>query len=896
MTFVWFYANDRSFIWNTDGWQQHYKALTYYGQYLREVLYHLLEKRKLIIPDWDFYIGEGSDIIATLHYYVIGDPIALFSVFVPTKYMHYFYSFSCLLRLYLAGISFSVLAFGTGQKNYHGIIAGAISYSFSTWALVNVARHPYFLNPMIYFPLMILGIEKVIRKERPYLFIGVAAVSAASNFYFFYMIALLAIVYALIRLGFIYGKNVREAFFSLLQMGIMAVIGVAIAGVLLFPMIMVFLGDSRISASKPIHLFYPLEYYSKLPSVLVSQANSWWLNLGFTAPVLAGLFVLFLKKDSKFLRTLTGVCVTIILFPVLGQILNGMSYMSNRWCWAFILLACYVLAYEWENLFHLSANEWCKLFSACTILFVCCLLFEKSRSTAACSAIVLLLLTIILLKEDVFTITLRKRQIAVLAMAVIGAAHLAFWKYSPAGNNYANEAMENRNILTEQEKQETKLVKEITNEKYPRYTGRNISSNFSMMDKISSTQYYWTLSNSYMNRFRSELEMAEQSYFNYTGYDDRTSLIALSAIQYYTTKEGNNKGLPYGYELLKKDGGYEIYKNKYTLPLGYCYDSYIPKEQWSNLDVIEKQQIQLESVYLDEKLEDIPMAQTEPEKSEIPFHEETQGAKIVRDENSFITTDKNTKVVLEFEGQKNAETYVAFSGLDFAGTPEYDLYFSDETVDPGNLYSEADWDKLSKNNQSSIKKEKRFYNLSSNITMTLEASNKVKKTLNYRTADDSFSSGRHDFVVNLGYSEEPLTSVTITFPARGVYTLEDLKVYCVPMDDYAEKIEKLNENPLQDIVMRTDQIAGNIKADEDKVLVMAVPYSDGWKAYVDGKPTETMLANCRYIGVHVPKGEHTITFRYSMPYKKAGFFVSCIGFAAFAVVVYICEKKREELN
>ena len=34
----------------------------------------------------------------------------------------------------------------------------------------------------------ILGIEKIICKEKPYLFIIAVAVSAASNFYFFYMI------------------------------------------------------------------------------------------------------------------------------------------------------------------------------------------------------------------------------------------------------------------------------------------------------------------------------------------------------------------------------------------------------------------------------------------------------------------------------------------------------------------------------------------------------------------------------------------------------------------------------------------------------------------------------------------------------------------------------------
>ena len=82
-------------------------------------------------------------------------------------------------------------------------MAGALTYSFCMWGLTNAARHPYFLNPMIYFPLIILGIEKIIKKK-PYLFIIMVTISAVSNFYFFYMIVLLTVVYALIRFANIY--------------------------------------------------------------------------------------------------------------------------------------------------------------------------------------------------------------------------------------------------------------------------------------------------------------------------------------------------------------------------------------------------------------------------------------------------------------------------------------------------------------------------------------------------------------------------------------------------------------------------------------------------------------------------------------------------------------------
>ena len=70
--FSWFLLSNRSLIWQMDGWSQHFKALVYYSTYLREILQNLVYEHSLIIPDWDFYIGEGGDILNALHYYVIG--------------------------------------------------------------------------------------------------------------------------------------------------------------------------------------------------------------------------------------------------------------------------------------------------------------------------------------------------------------------------------------------------------------------------------------------------------------------------------------------------------------------------------------------------------------------------------------------------------------------------------------------------------------------------------------------------------------------------------------------------------------------------------------------------------------------------------------------------------
>lgn len=101
-----FIVKERSLVVSGDGWKQHFTAFVYFGQYGRTVLRTLLTEHQLVLPQWNFSLGYGGDILTTLHYYVIGDPLDLLSIACPTRYAVYLYSFLSLFRLYLAGLGF----------------------------------------------------------------------------------------------------------------------------------------------------------------------------------------------------------------------------------------------------------------------------------------------------------------------------------------------------------------------------------------------------------------------------------------------------------------------------------------------------------------------------------------------------------------------------------------------------------------------------------------------------------------------------------------------------------------------------------------------------------------------------------------------------------------------
>ena len=137
LCYFWFIINKKTLIINSDGWRQHFAAFVYFGKYGREILETLFETHKFVLPQWDFSIGLGSDILTTLHFYAIGDPLDLLSIACPAKYAAYLYSLLSLFRLYLAGLSFGAFCFIKKQNHVSSITVGSLVHLI--WNVHSVA-------------------------------------------------------------------------------------------------------------------------------------------------------------------------------------------------------------------------------------------------------------------------------------------------------------------------------------------------------------------------------------------------------------------------------------------------------------------------------------------------------------------------------------------------------------------------------------------------------------------------------------------------------------------------------------------------------------------------------------------------------------------------------------
>ncbi len=324
LVFRYFPMSGKKMVWKGDGLSQHYVALCYYARWGRAVLKSLFSGHPAF-PTLNLHMGYGSDLFTTLQYYVIGDPFSLPAVLVPQRHMLFFHDAMILVRIYLAGLCFDGYCRYMGHRNLTGNLCGTLVYTFCSYALFGM-RHPYFLNAMIWFPLLLLGAEHIFRGRRGRLFTLAVFLSCMSNFYFFYMLVLMVIAYAVWRALSIClfpvlraggadgtegkssgGAGVGAAMLKIagyaLKFMWRAVFGVAMGACFLLPILLRFTGDPRASEGTARGIFYALSYYKSIPESFIAFGTDAmldnWTCMGFGAVGLICVLLLFLNRKGE---------------------------------------------------------------------------------------------------------------------------------------------------------------------------------------------------------------------------------------------------------------------------------------------------------------------------------------------------------------------------------------------------------------------------------------------------------------------------------------------------------------------------------------------------------------------------------------------------------------------
>ena len=936
LTYVYFITNGKSFVWHVDGYDQHMVALTYYGQWLRQIFRSIFIEHTFNIPMWNFTIGYGGDVLTTFNYYVIGDPLNLLSGLVPTHYTEYLYAFLILVRMYLAGLFFLYYTKERGIKG-NGTVIGAIIYVFSVFAIYSGVRHPFFILPMIFLPLVLAGLEKILKGNKPYLFIISIALCVISNFYFFYMVAIITVIYALVRIIYTYRNDKSRIIITLLKLFGFSVVGVMIAAILFLPTVIVFIQDSRSIESAVVPVLYEFKYYQKLLSAMISNDKcGHWNYIGVSPIALIGGYYAFHKRDVQKI-ILFVLSFIVMLIPILGSFMNGMSYASNRWIWAFAFLCAYSVAFYWKEITSIRVFTHKKLTAFLVVYFSLIILMRNTRREAVILQILVFCVMLFLISflNNHKTKWSGYKNHIIYFFVLVGIAINAFYLFHVTEGNYISEFIDAGQVYSSYESTIASDIKNRINDKsFYRYSSTDDeffnnkddnakvnrvlknsiysdlnqklfkldnASNASTIFNENGIGYYWSLGNTNIQNYLREVDNKEYCLFYYYGIDQRTILSSLSSVKYFVAEEGEKAKVPYGYKIkdifykyapnmlrskkiddktkIQNSTDYYLYENPYALPLGYTYDKTISVEDIKYLNGIEKEEVMLESAIVDKK-DNLNDSSFKSSDKNLKYRISTKDNKFVKiKKNKIVVNRKHSKVNLNFDCKPNKNLFIYLKNYKFKQKSELDA-----NLDYINT--------LSKSEDNLITNKYKYY-IDDEYSRVYFGCNDVSKMLlNYRE-DTSYNNNRKNFAINMCYSKEARDEVTIDFEQPGTYYFDDIQIIEQSFDSYREKINALKKNSLQKVKIDTNRISGEIKVDKNKLLCLNVPYSDGWKLKVDGKKQDLKKVNYMNFGVLLDKGKHKIVLTYSTPGIMWGILISIVGIFILFIIIIVYKVSRK---
>lgn len=899
---------DLTFVRTVDGTTQHFPAFEYYGKWLRSIIRTLLTEGRLELKNFDFAIGMGSDVITTLNYYAIGDPLNLLSALAPVRYAGIMYTLVALLRNYLAGFAFSLYCFERKHTNFYGVLISSLLYTFCAFSIVAGTNHPFFINPMIYMPLIFISVEKILKNRNPIYLALIVCVAEMSNFYFFYILVFTTIVYVFLRLFAVYKTQIKKMIAPLIKIAVSAVIGVILGAVIFYPVVINFLSDGRLSAEHNYPLLYDANYYlSVFGAMLYHKGIAPWTLVGSTVLFVFGLTALFIRRKRNLtLKLSVLICIIGLSLPAFGGFSNGFSYACNRWCFVFSFVLSYICSETWDDMFGTDKKKGVIIALSPVAYALLCLLSPYTIDDRLYKSLVfILLISVSVLLVRIFPANKNTKKLIQTAVIIINVVCLAtngYYALSGETGRHSTQRQLSTNdagefVALSEYRKMMNVENTVDNEDFYRVTSDKLAFNEAVRRPFYGTQYYWSLSNSYVSEFQDSICLDEGFYQCYNGFDDMAVFNSLAAVRYYYDNPEAPGAIPYGFTETEAEGFYE---NPNALPLAYTYDKYVTEEEYNaTSNSLEKQQVMMNSVVLEKDTQAIEKGSIETSASKIEFEVTPESEYVTFADNTFTVTKKGEKATFYFKNATPGETYISIRNIVYEPTETMELFTDNTDVDPNNLFDEETFKQYKAadivKNFGAIKNWARpqILNIFFNCAENGEVIN--GKHFQYFTPDYRFYVGKSDFDICLGYSENGYTSVTVSFPMIGRYSFEDLSFFAQDMTFYDEGIENLSKDVLENTLIGNDKITGTVDLQESKILCFTIPYSEGWTAYVDGVEQPVLKANIMNVAIEVPEGSHQIELRYRTPNLRLGLVMSLFGLVlifGYGLWYYIGKKKN----
>lgn len=586
-------------------------------------------------PKWTFNQGMGQ---VALGLYTFEPFLALFYLAGAAR-IPYLLGYVEALKIVLSGFFFFLYLKTLSRTNYTAVVGG-ILFAFSSYMILGSGWY-FFSYDGLCIALLLLGFEKLLNENSWYVLPIPIAMAAMYQPFQVYLHAVFLLLYAIVRLsekGWQW-NFVRSCF---LRIALLYVLGLGLSSLFLFSNIEQILQSPRVGggvgyfsalSSRSVLAFAPASQYASdvlrlFSNDLMGVGNRFrgWNNYlespmfycGLVTLLLAPQFFWFLDRKRRLLHAaMLGLTSALLIFPYFrnavwlfsGDYFRTLSVLISLWLlyWglgglgyidrqkkvhspALVLSLIVALAllylpdYEQYGIDH-SLRLVVALFMIAYTVLLWCIPSQKYGEAAKAGIFIILLFEAVSFSN----ITVNRRDI-------LSSNELQ----SRAGyNDYTKDAIE---FLNEQDKDFYRVEKD-----YSSGPSMHLSFNDPKMQHYRGTTSYHSFNEGSYVSFLRALEVTdpdgEKSARWIVGLLGRPALEALTAVKYNLTK----KPEPNGYELLyERIGVFKdvlVYRNRFSLPLGFCYDSFLTASRFSSLPQFQKDRALLRAVVIADNAE-----------------------------------------------------------------------------------------------------------------------------------------------------------------------------------------------------------------------------------------------------------------------------------------------------
>ena len=349
--------------------------------------------KDLNIGGWTWSYELGMSTIQAFSFYAMGSPFYWLSLVFPVAWYPYLLGWTYILKYTVAGI-IAYCFIRRFTKGDNAAIAGAIMYAFSAYQTTNLMYY-HFHDVVALFPLILIGIEKVLEdpKNRRTLVFAVF-INALNNYYFFVMEAAFAVLYFLFRCFDgrkpKFNRFGKDAFNCILC----GFWGMAMAAVLLVPSLIYVLQTPRANRSVSYSdIFWSCEWLAfTLRGILLPGDTMAWQSAFFEdqygsvaawIPMAGiGLALAYCLKNGwrkgNWLSRMIPVLFVLSISPLLASVFDLFREVTYRWWYMWTLLFALASAKVIEDETDYPVKASLLLASGCTVGLCAAVLLAKA--------------------------------------------------------------------------------------------------------------------------------------------------------------------------------------------------------------------------------------------------------------------------------------------------------------------------------------------------------------------------------------------------------------------------------------------------------------------------------------------------------------------------------------